>query len=56
MESGDILWLTINVIFVVILAGAIVWGSIQWNRARKNRALTRLREEATNRNYDQAEQ
>jgi len=52
MDFGGISWVAIDIIAVVILAAALIWGTMQWNKAKKDPELTRAREEGTRRNYE----
>jgi hypothetical protein len=45
-EAGGWLWLLIDVAFVVLLAGALVYGVTTW-RKRRSAAANRVRDDAT---------
>jgi hypothetical protein len=49
-DAGGWLWLVIDVIFVVALAGALFYGMTRWRR-RRNRVLEEVRDEETRRLY-----
>jgi uncharacterized membrane protein len=49
-DQSGWLWLLINVIAVVILAAAIIYGTTHW-RKRRSRALNQARDNATDRLY-----
>ena len=46
-DAGGWLWLIIDVIAVAIFAAAMIYGTMQWRRRRRNRALEQHRDEAT---------
>jgi hypothetical protein len=46
-DAGGGLWLIIDVIAVAILAAAMIYGTMQWHKRRKSRALEQHRDEAT---------
>ena len=50
-DAGGWLWLVIDVVFVLVLAGALIYGTTMWKR-RKNRTLERVRDDATDRLYN----
>jgi flagellar basal body-associated protein FliL len=49
-DQSGWLWLLINVIAVVILAAAIIYGTMHW-RKHRSRALNQARDNATDRLY-----
>jgi hypothetical protein len=53
MELGGALWIVIDVLFVVALAGAIAYATFKWHSARNGRRLARQRDRATLRNYEE---
>jgi flagellar biosynthesis/type III secretory pathway M-ring protein FliF/YscJ len=46
------LWLVIDVIFVLALAFALIYGTMQWRARRRNPAARQAGEEATRRLYE----
>ena len=52
MESiGGYMWLIIDVILVVVLAAAILWGTHQWRQRRRGQRADRQSDEAVKRVY-----
>ena len=47
MDQGGMLWLVINVMLVVVLAGAIAYGIGIWRKRRRDPAMERVRDNAT---------
>lgn len=45
------LWLAVDVILVLLLAAAIVYGTMMWRRRYRDRTTERVRDEATDRLY-----
>jgi flagellar biosynthesis/type III secretory pathway M-ring protein FliF/YscJ len=52
MTSGSWTWLLIDVVFVVILGAAIVYGVMMTRRRRRDRGAEARRDEATRELYD----
>ena len=50
-DTGGWLWILVDVIAVVLLAGALAYGAMRWRR-RKNPTLDKIRDDATDRLYD----
>lgn len=50
-DAGGGLWLVIDVIAVAILAAALIYGTMQWNRRRKSRIAEQHRDQATRELY-----
>jgi hypothetical protein len=50
-DAGGGLWLVIDVVAVAILAAALIYGTMQWHRRRKNRITEQRRDEATRELY-----
>jgi hypothetical protein len=50
-DAGGGLWLVIDVIAVAILAAALIYGTMQWHKRRKNRVTEQRRDEATRELY-----
>jgi membrane protein implicated in regulation of membrane protease activity len=46
-DAGGGLWFVIDVIAVAILAVALIYGTMQWRRRRRDRATEQHRERAT---------
>jgi hypothetical protein len=51
MNLDSFLWLVIDVGFVAVLAGALIYGAFQWRRRRKDPAAKEAEEEAVERVY-----
>lgn len=51
-DAGGWLWLAIDVAFVVILAGALIYGTAMWRMRRRDPEMKRRRDQATDRLYD----
>lgn len=51
MDIGGYLWLIIDVLFVVALAAAIIWGTQMWRKKRRDRATKQAEREAVDRVY-----
>jgi flagellar biosynthesis/type III secretory pathway M-ring protein FliF/YscJ len=47
------LWLVIDVIFVIALALALIYGTMQWRARRRSPAARQASENATRRLYEQ---
>jgi hypothetical protein len=54
-ESGQFLWLIIDVVLVLALAGALIYGIYMWSRHRGGPASERVRDRGTERVYREAE-
>jgi hypothetical protein len=50
-DAGGWLWLLIDVAFVVILAVALGYGTYMWRTRSRNKAVERIRNEATRETY-----
>jgi len=50
-DLGGRLWLFIDVILVVVLAGALIFGAVQWRRWKKHPVATEERDRATREAY-----
>ena len=46
-ETGGWLWLSMDVIFVVVLAAALIYGLVMWHNRRRSRGVENLRDQAT---------
>jgi len=51
-DAGGWLWLVIDVIFVLALAFALVYGTMQWRARRRNPVQKQATEDATRRLYE----
>jgi hypothetical protein len=49
------IWAMIDVVLLVILGAAMVYGAIMWSRARKDPAIREAQDRGTERVYQQAE-
>ncbi len=54
-EPGQFLWLIMDVVLVLILGGALVYGLVMWSRRRKDPAARAVRDRGTERVYREAE-
>jgi hypothetical protein len=52
---GMSIWAMIDVVLLVILGAAMVYGAIMWSRARKDPAIREAQDRGTERVYQQAE-
>lgn len=50
MDIGGWLWLVVDVLLVAVLAGGMIYGTMQWRR-RSSPEMKRVSEEAVRRNY-----
>ena len=56
MDSiGGYMWLIIDVVLVAALAIAILWGTHQWRRKRRDRAAREAEKDAVERVYREEE-
>ena len=57
-DQGGTLWLIIDVLLVVVFAGALIYGVSRWRGKRRDPAIQRAAREATERMYhhEEAEQ
>jgi hypothetical protein len=46
-DAGGWLWFVIDVVAVIILAAALIYGTIQWRNRRKSRVTDQHRDQAT---------
>lgn len=46
-DAGGGLWLVIDVVAVAVLALALIYGTMQWNKRRRNRVTEQHRDQAT---------
>jgi hypothetical protein len=53
--GGPILWLIVLVAGVLVLAGALVYGTMMWRKRSRDPVLQEIRDEETRRNYDRPE-
>jgi len=53
MDLGGALWIIIDIVFVVALAGALAYGAIQWQRIKDDRRSRQSRDAATRENYEE---
>ena len=53
-DAGGWLWLVIDVIFVLALAFALVYGIMQWRARRRSPLHEQATEEATRRLYERS--
>lgn len=55
-EAGGWLWLLMNVGFVVVLAAALIWGTMRWRRRRTDTVARAERDRATLKSYRESDQ
>ncbi|EJW11296.1 hypothetical protein A33M_3307 [Rhodovulum sp. PH10] len=55
-EQGGWLWFFIDVVLVVALAAAMIFGTLQWRRRRTDRAAQAERDRATLESYRKSDQ
>lgn len=55
-DAGGVLWLLINVGFVVVLAAALIFGTMRWRQRRTDRAAEVERDRATLKSYRESDQ
>ena len=46
-DASGWLWFVIDVIFVIILGGALIYGTFMWRRLSRNPTVNRTRDEVT---------
>jgi hypothetical protein len=51
MDIGGSLWLIINVVFVALLAGAMIYGLYNWRQRRKTKLTEEVEKQAIDRVY-----
>jgi hypothetical protein len=51
MDLGGYLWLIITVGFFAVLAGAMIYGTLQWRHRRKDRLAKEAEKKAVDRAY-----
>jgi hypothetical protein len=54
-ELGGGLWLLIDVVLVVLLAAAMIYGIMKWRQRRRDPTMQNVREDATRRVYHDEE-
>jgi len=54
-EPGQFLWLIIDVVLLLALAGALIYGIYMWSTRRGGREAERVRDRGTERVYREAE-
>jgi hypothetical protein len=52
---GGYLWMVITVVFVAVLAAAILWGTHRWRQKRRDRAARDAERDAVKRVYHEDE-
>lgn len=50
-DAGGGLWFVIDVVAVMILAAALIYGTMKWRRRRRARGLEQHRDQATRELY-----
>jgi len=53
--GGPIAWLILLVVGVIVLGGALAYGTVMWRRRSRDPIVQEIRDEETRRNYDQPE-
>lgn len=51
LEMGGWLWLFIDVVLVLALAGGLIYGTVQWRKWRRHPVKTEERDRATREAY-----
>jgi hypothetical protein len=54
-DYGGWMWLLIDVVFVAVLAAALIYGVTMWRRRPRNAAAQQVRDQATDRLYRKQE-
>jgi hypothetical protein len=49
-DASGWLWFVSDVIFVIILGGALIYGTFMWRRRSRNPTVNRIRDEVTKEN------
>jgi hypothetical protein len=55
-EPGQFLWLFMDVILLVALGAALIYGMVMWSRRRQTPGAKQVRDQGTERIYREAEQ
>jgi hypothetical protein len=50
-EPSGWLWIVIDVVGIVVLAGALIYGTMMWRHRRKDYAVKHAQEEVTREHY-----
>lgn len=50
-ETGGWLWIVIDVLGILILAGALIYGTMMWRHRRKDPAMKQAQEKVTREHY-----
>jgi hypothetical protein len=53
MDLGGALFIVIDIVFVIALAGAIAYGIMRWHGIKDDRRRGEIRDRATRRNYEE---
>ena len=53
--ASGVFWLLMNVVLVAILGAALVYGVVMWSRRSKSPASQKIRDEGTERVYEESE-
>jgi hypothetical protein len=52
-DQGGWLWFLIDVVFVAVLAGAMLYGTVRWRRRYRDNATQQVRDRETLRGYEE---
>jgi len=52
VDLGGALWIAIDIVFVLALAGAIAYGAMRWHGIKDDRRRAEIRDRTTRHNYD----
>jgi hypothetical protein len=52
-DQGGWLWFLIDVVFVAVLAGAMLYGTVRWRRRYRDNATQQVRDRETLRRYEE---
>ncbi|RAI45464.1 hypothetical protein [Rhodoplanes roseus] len=55
-DQGGWLWLVMNVGFVLVLAVALIWGTMRWRQRRTDSAARAERDRETLKSYRESDQ
>jgi uncharacterized protein involved in outer membrane biogenesis len=53
MDQGGWLWAVVDIVFVAVLAAALVYGVFAWRRRSRDPGVEQVRDRSTLRNYEQ---
>jgi hypothetical protein len=53
MDQGGWLWAVVDIMFVAVLAAALLYGIFAWRRRSRDPTVEQVRDRGTLRNYEQ---